>query len=295
MDKVKLPISVIIHTKDADQTLDRCIKSVLWSNDIVVIDMHSTDKTVAIAKKYTNSIFLVEDVGFADPARNFGLSKAKNHWILVLDADEETPASFTSLLPKLMKQEEKAWFIPRKNILFNKWIKHTNWWPDYQLRFFPKGTVTWSEKVHTLPESSIETGYVEAEEENAIIHHNYASVNDFIDRLNRYTSLELSSKKRHNPAEAFSASFDEFMRRYFMQNGFKDKTHGLYLSLLQSFYEAIVSIKDWEAKGFPEISGGGINFDYISKTFAYWRADYKAKHSSGIGQLYWRIRRKFKI
>jgi glycosyltransferase involved in cell wall biosynthesis len=295
MGKITLPVSVVIHTKNADSTLERCIKSVAWSNNIVIIDMHSTDKTAEVAKKYTDDIFLVEDVGFADPARNFGLSKAKNHWVLVLDADEEAPENFDTVLSMLIHKPERSWFIPRKNIIFNKWIKHTNWWPDYQLRFFPRDSVTWSNKVHTLPQSSIETDYLEPNEENAIIHHNYASVNDFIDRLNRYTSIELSSKKRDNPDEAFTAFFDDFMRRYFSQNGFLDKTHGLYLSLLQSFYEAIVSIKDWEAKGFPEIPGAGINFDYISKTFAYWRADYMVKHTSGIKKLYWRTRRKFKL
>jgi glycosyltransferase involved in cell wall biosynthesis len=178
MDKVKLPISVIIHTKNADGTLTQCLNSVLWSNNIVIIDMHSTDKTITIAKKYTEDIFLVDDVGFADPARNFGLSKAKNPWILVLDADEEAPNNFEEKLIRLMEKKHKAWFIPRKNIIFNKWVRYTNWWPDYQLRFFPKGSVRWSDKVHTLPTASIEIDYLEPTEANAIIHHNYSSVTD---------------------------------------------------------------------------------------------------------------------
>jgi hypothetical protein len=64
--------------------------------------------------------------------------------------------------------------------------------------------------------------------------------------------------------------------------------------MLQSFYEAVVAIKQWEEKGFPEISHPAVNFDALAKTFAYWRADYMVKHSTGIRRFYWQLRRKFK-
>lgn len=294
MAKVELPISVIVHTKNSASTLSRCLKSVEWANDIVVIDMKSTDNTLEIAKKYSARIFEVDDVGYADPARNFGLSKSKNDWVFVIDSDEEAPYGSITLFKDLMNQEKKAWYLARKNILFGKWMKHTNWWPDYQLRFFPKGSVSWSEKVHTLPSSSIPVSYAKSTENNAIIHHNYSSVDDFIDRLNRYTSLELASKKRERVSDPIHAAINEFVNRYFSQEGYLDKTHGLYLSLLQSFYEAVVSIKQWELDGFPE-KQSAFNIKELLKTFQYWHADKMYKRSSGLQKFYWRMRRKFKV
>src|SRR3972149_2447063 len=77
--------------------------------------------------------------------------------------------------------------IPRKNIIFGKWMKHTGWWPDYQIRFFKKGKVTWSDEIHSVPQSSGKQITLEGEE-FALIHHHYTSIDQFLTRMQTYTS-----------------------------------------------------------------------------------------------------------
>jgi glycosyltransferase involved in cell wall biosynthesis len=294
-------ISVIIHTKNAEKTLRWAIKSVvLWANEVIVVDMKSTDETVAIAKEMGARVLSVPDAKFADPARQFALDKAKGPWIFVLDADEEVPKTLAEQLQLLAgNMEVQAYELPRKNMIFGQWAK-TGWWPDYIIRFFQKGTVTWPGEVHALP---IATGMVvklEAKEELAILHHNYDSVEDFITRLNRYTSLEAEQKSEQRPI--LRAFYDEFMRRYFADQGLMQGSYGVVLSLLQACYMLIAEIKRMERKGFSidhqaqAFSEVEDTLDDVYRDLCYWIADMHVKTArSPFNRLYWRLRRKLRV
>ena len=98
----KLNISVVINTKNSSKTLEKTLKSALWADEIVVVDSQSTDDTKKIASKYTQNIYdFTKEVNFVEPVRNFAIKKAKNDWILILDADEEVQPKLVNLLPKL--------------------------------------------------------------------------------------------------------------------------------------------------------------------------------------------------
>ena len=272
-----------------------------FADEVVIVDMNSSDETYDVAKEFSAKIYPYEkDLGFADPARNFALSKATSDWILVLDADEEVPFHLKAYLREVMNESKSAaYFLPRKNFIFGKWIQHTGWWPDYQLRFFKKGEVAWSDTPHTLPTSKSPAEYIPAKENLAVIHQNYTSISQFIDRLNRYTTLE----KRHNNETITSShivqSFSrEFLGRFFAHNGIKDGQHGITLAFLQAFYEVAATAKNWEKQGFKETNEPEKvekELRVFQKDLNYWLAEYHIKNSHSLEKIYWKIRRKVKL
>jgi glycosyltransferase involved in cell wall biosynthesis len=298
-------LSVVINTKNAGAMLDKALKSVAWADQIVVMDMHSTDDTKDIAQKHDVSFYTHPDVGYVEPARNAAIAKAKGEWVLILDADEEVPKALANTIKALVAGDAtaEAYYLPRQNIIFNQWYQHAGWWPDYQLRLFKKGVVEWSDKIHQAPKIIGAHDYIAATEDHAIVHHHYQTVEQFIDRLNRYTSHEVSSRaKTAEPIssqmvlEAFS---NELMSRMFQHRGIDGGLHGVSLSLLQSMYEVVVSLKQWQQTKFvpqPVAQEQAIKaFRRWQSDLNYWIADWHINHSSGLTKLWWRARKRFKI
>ncbi len=305
-----MPLSTIIHTKNAASTLKKALDSVkALSDEIVIVDMQSNDDTLKIAEKYTDRIFGHKDVGYADPARNFGLAKASHDWILVLDADEEVSPGLAAFIKRVItddlkdEQSSEIFLLPRQNLIFKHWIQHTGWWPDYQIRLFRKGTVTWEEGVHRLPTVHRNVLQLPAEEKYALIHHNYQAIDQFINRLNRYTTLTAKETPRNADrkltADRVMTTFgNEFFRRFFAEKGVKDGVHGLSLSLLQAMYQLTVALKLWEEAKFPPQTSEAAQIKAVSRfqqDLAFWLADWQVHQTTGGRNLYWRLRRKLKV
>jgi glycosyltransferase involved in cell wall biosynthesis len=253
-------ISVIITAYNAEEIIKRCLESVKWADEIIFVDLESSDKTLHIAKQYTKHIFSHKNIGYVEPVRNFSISKAHGDWILILDADEEVPASLSEKLQAFTAENSLYTYvkIPRKNIIFGKWIQHTGWWPDHLIRFFKKGSVQWKDEVHSVPKISGE-GYSFDGEENALVHYHYSSVMQFFHRnFETYARIEAENKLNagyvFNYADAIRFPMSEFLRRYFFWEGYKDGLHGLVLSLFMAFYHFAVFCYLWEKNKFIDIS-----------------------------------------
>jgi (heptosyl)LPS beta-1,4-glucosyltransferase len=239
-------ITAVVHTKNSQDTLDMCLKSLAWCDEIFVIDMESSDDTLAIAKKHKTTIFHEKQIKFADPIRNKYLEKVKTEWTFIIDSDEEVPATLAERIHQsMMTQGVNGYKIPRANIIFGKWIEHTGFWPDYIVRLFRTGKCVYPAYVHGQPIIEGVTQALEARQEYALIHHHYDSVEQYLMRLNVYTTLEV--EKTDLQATGFlNAFFDEFYRRFFASQGYKDGAHGLVISLLQAIYMMVVQMKLWE-------------------------------------------------
>ena len=137
-----------------------------------------------------------------------------------------------------------------KKYFFGKWIKHTNWWPDRHIRFFKKGTVLWSAKIHSYPAVAGEILDLEAREDLAIVHFGYDSIEEFLDRQNRYSSIEAAnlydSGLRFSWVLFFWKPAREFLVRFLRHRGFLDGFYGLALTILMMIYQMIVLVKIWE-------------------------------------------------
>lgn len=250
-------ITAVINTLNAEKDISRAILSVAWVDEILVCDMESEDNTVKIARKLGARVVGHKKADYVELARNATISKASHEWILILDPDEEVTKSLADKLCNIAK-ENKVDFVevPRKNLIFNKWMKASMWWPDLNVRFFKKGAVTWGTKIHFRPETRGEGLKLPNEEEIAIVHHHYSSVSQFLMRMDRYTTAQAKNLQSEGVQfqwrDLLQKPLNEFLSRFFDLKGFEDGLHGLGLSLLQAFSFVVVYLKLWEMQGFSE-------------------------------------------
>lgn len=247
-----MDISVVINTYNEAEKLPGALASVKdWADEIIVVDMGSEDQTLELARKAGAKIFKHKLVPYVELVRNYGVNKATGDWILALDPDERIPQTLAEKLQEIAKEGRfDAVNIPRKNIIFGKWIRHTNWWPDFHVRFFKKGKVFWSKRIHQYPKVQGKILKLSAEEKFAIEHFCYDSVSQFLTRMNRYTEIE--AQNRFEAGERFSwrnffwRPAREFLQRFIRHLGFLDGFHGFALSFLMICYRLSEEIKLWE-------------------------------------------------
>jgi (heptosyl)LPS beta-1,4-glucosyltransferase len=250
---MKPRISVVINTLNEEKNLPFALRSVQpWVDEIVVVDMYSDDRTVDIAREFGAKVFFHERVGFFDSARAFALEQASGDWILVLDADEVVPLPLSKLLTSVAHADSADVVrIPWLNYLLGAPLMHTRWGPDQDThpRFFKKRRVTTSFTVHNYlhlcPGCRVST--IRYEPGLAVVHFNYVDSQHFLEKLNRYTSIEAEQAfdrdERIPPVGALVKAAGEFAQRYFKGGGFRDGWRGFYLSLFMSFYRIVQAAK----------------------------------------------------
>lgn len=299
-------ISVVINTLNEEKRLARALSSVVgFASEVIVVDMNSTDKTVDIAKKAGAKVFNHKCVGYVEPARNFGIEKCKFDWIFILDADEWLPKTLKIYLKKQVKSFRKGkspnyFRIPRKNIIFGKWMKHTGWWPDYNIRFFKKGSVSWNDEIHSIPLTTGLGADLEAERDLSIVHNHYSSIEEYITRMNRYTTIQARVLKKGGAVfswkQIITKPSSQFLTRFFAQEGYKDGLHGLALSLLQAFSELVIYLKLWQKTKFEKrkisLEQAQKQFDKSGKQFLWWFVEEKIKTEKGLTKLWLKAKRR---
>jgi len=296
-------ISAVINTWNEEENIGRCLKSIKdFADEIVVVDMKSEDKTVEIAKKFGVKIFTHKQTLYVEPARNFALRQAQGKHILVIDADEVLPQSLAKRLKKIAEGDEIDYVeIPRKNIIFGKWIEYSLWWPDYNIRFFRKGKVKWSDKIHAPPKAEGLRKKLPANQENAIIHHHYQNVSQYVERLNRYTNIQAENLiiggYKFKWPDLLRKPTDEFLSRFFAGQGYKDGLHGLTLAFLQAFSELILYLKVWEKEKFtPEekiLKEFKTEAIKTAKDFRFWQNQAMLEQAPFFKKPFLRLKNKF--
>lgn len=306
LECVKSSISVLVNTRNEEEYLPRVLSSVKgFADEIIVVDMESTDRSAAIAKSLGAKVISHKFVSYVEPTRNFAIAKASGPWILILDPDEEIPSTLAKRLKEIAvssKPDDASFYrLPRKNIIFGKWVKSSRWWPDNLIRFFRKGSVSWTEVIHGEP---IATGMgvdLEAREDLAIIHHHYDSIEKFLLWSNRYADARtlnlLKNGYQFTWPDLLRKPVGEFLSRFFFGEGYKDGVHGLVLALLQGYAELLVYAKSWEKEGFPEqsltLDEVKVEMQHAEKELNYWLADRALKEEvNPIKKLYHRAVRK---
>lgn len=303
---MSLEISAVINVKNNATELQSCLASLSFCAEIVVVDMESTDNSIDVARQAGAVVFQHPDVGYADPARNFAIEQARYDWILVIDADEEVPASLAATLTSLVRESTASviW-LPRQNYIFGELANYGGWWPDYQPRLFRKGHVQWQVGVHRMPEIIGQEHYLPARPEFALLHHNYTSVSHFIEKLNRYTTIQAREREATHEtpttgADVVTVFRNELLRRLFADKGITSGAHGVGLSFLQSLYELTIALKMWEqhkgeVRPYHDQERTLQALDQLTRDLRYWIADTKIEHTTGLKKLYWQIRKRLRI
>lgn len=322
-------ISVAIVAHNEETNLQNCLESCNWADEVAVVDAGSTDKTAYLAKKMKAKVYTVENQPLMKINMNLSFEKCQSDWIFSLDADERITQELQEEIKTVINSDSKyvAYRIPRKNIIFRKWIAHTGWYPDYQIRLFRKGRGKFPAKnVHELLTVDGPIGTLK----NDIEHQNYKTVSEFIEKLNRYTDIEaeklIKEKRKVTWIDSLVFPKEEFLKRFFAHRGYKDGLHGLVLSLMMAFYWEVVFAKVWERKeNFKDLfysrgstpkahpSTSGVEpqkgkhevsrlefltavireFEKAAKDIRYWI--YESLISENPAKkLYWRLRRKLR-
>lgn len=281
---------MVISAYNEEEKIEKCLSSVKdIADEIIFVDNSSTDGTVRIARKYTDKVFSRENNPMLNVNKNFGFTKATSDWILSLDADEEVTRELASEIMQLSESEAiSGYFIPRKNIIFGKWIRHTGWYPDYQLRLFRADKGRFAEKqVHEVISLVGATEHLK----NPMEHLNYENITQFLNKMVKtYTVSEaenlISQGYKYNSLDLVRMPLSEFLKRYFAESGYKDGMHGLVLSLLQGFYHFVVFLRLWEANNYPDEKDGQVLLlegkKMVSREFKYWVAHTKIENESNI-------------
>ncbi len=253
-DKAKL--SVVISAYNEEAKIRDCLESASFADQIILVDNQSTDRTVVIGKELAATVISRVNNLMLNINKNFGFSKAKHEWILSLDADERVTPELEKKVQEIVSKNSQiaGYWIPRKNIIFGKWVKGEMWWPDYQLRLFRKNKGRFPEK-HVHEYIALEGSSEKIAE--PILHLNYSSISQFLYKLDKiYTENEAEQllKKGYTASwvDALRFPIRDFLKTFFAQKGYKDGLHGLVLSLLQAFYALVVFAKAWEKLGFKE-------------------------------------------
>jgi len=271
-----MKLSVAITSFNEEKNIERCLKSVKdLADEIVVVDEKSSDDTVKIAKKYTDKIFLVDHDPMFHKNKQKALDKCSNDWILQIDCDEEVTPELADEIKK-MDYTETAYKIPRKSKIFGKWMKYTGWYPDYQIKLVKKGKAHYPCKsVHEDMVIDGEIGTLSGD----LLHYHYSSVEQFIDRMNRYNTDDVKFMQSKGETvtwvDAIKFPADEFFKRFFYWEGYKDGLHGLVLSFLMSLNRLVVFAKLWEQQNFKE-KNISLNEFYLevgkaAKDYKYWQ------------------------
>lgn len=288
-------LSIVISAYNEEKKIEDCLRSASFADEIIFVDNTSSDKTVEIAKKYTSKIFKRANNPMLNVNKNFGFSKASGDWILSLDADERVSEELKKEIKSAINKESQAngYWIPRKNIIFGKWIKHTGWYPDYQLRLIRRGKGKFPEQhVHEM----IKVGGNIGKLNNPIVHYNYETIFQFLNKLAIYIPSEANRKLREGyrvkTQDAISFPVKEFMSRFFARKGYKDGLHGLVLSLLMAFYHLLVFIYIWEKQGFRKDDQNTLykseeEFKDIARELRYWIKKAKIDSTGNLLKKVW--------
>ena len=247
---LKVPLSVVILTKNEAHRLGDCLKSVEWADECLVIDDESTDSTVQLAESMGARV-LHRKMDIEGRHRNWSYAQARNEWVLSLDADERVTPELSREIQCLLDDGSAfdIYSIPRRNYIGNHWLQHGGWYPSAQVKLFKRTAFRWEETtVHPRAISHSAWGTLRAD----IIHFSYRDIADFVSKLNRQTTLEtekwILDGRRMPFRKALWRSVDRFYRSYWGKKGHRDGFLGYAVAVFAGMYQFLSFAKYWHRK-----------------------------------------------
>jgi glycosyltransferase involved in cell wall biosynthesis len=235
MSPEKISLSVAVITKDEEKNLPACLASVSFADDIVVVDSGSTDGTVGIARDFGCRVFVEDWKGYG-PQKNSALAKCRHPWVLVLDADERVPQNTREEIMRTVgtAPEADAFRIKRRNFLHGRWLKHSGYWPDRQIRLVNKDRGSFQNVIH---EKWVTSGMV-SDLDGYIEHYAFDGYSDMLKTLDDYSTviaaqLYASGRKAHVLSPPWHG-IGMFFKIYLLERGFLDGMDGLVTALAKA-------------------------------------------------------------
>lgn len=249
-------VSAVIIAKNEEKYIGRCLRSVVWADEVLVVDSGSTDRTLEIAKEYGAKVMHHPWQGFGRQ-KNWAFEHCQGEWIISLDADEEMTTGLVDEIKRTLQQRPKhsAYRILRRNY-YNDRFMHC-WWPDWQQRLFKNGqarfeTTPVHERLLVQGSTGSMKGYMD--------HRAVANLDEYLAKFNRYTTAEaviLKDLQRQKPwgnsffLQGIARPVKTFFDYYILRGGFKDGMPGFYISLFSAIYRFTAAVKSLETDKPP--------------------------------------------
>jgi len=244
---VKLTVTVITYN-EADN-IAAALDSVAWADEIIVVDSHSTDGTADIARTKATRVIVREWSGYSEQ-KNFAADQASHDWVLSMDADERLTPELAGEIRALLQQEPVArgYRVRRVSFYLGRWIRSTDWFPDYQLRLYDRRAGRWNGlRIH---ESFRLTSGTPAQLQGELQHYAYRDISDHLETIDRYTTYAArqmqESGRRAGLLQMAGHPPLAFLRNYLLKGGITDGVPGLVISAMNAYYVFLKFAKLWE-------------------------------------------------
>ena len=242
-------VTAIIHTRNADLYLQEVIDRLHDFDEILVVDMDSTDRTLEIAERNGCRIIHAEPVGYVEPARDPAMREAANDWVLFVDADELVTPELVNYIRAFLDNpgKVKAVEIPRKNLWLNGWSRSN--YPDYQVRLLDRRSCTWPTEIHSNPKVKGKSIKIPKKRTDLALIHKSPAVSGVLERMNRYTDFEVTRRrngKRPGMLAMRVKPWFRFFKMYWLKGGWRSGASGYLEAKNQQFYKLYTLAKLYE-------------------------------------------------
>jgi glycosyltransferase involved in cell wall biosynthesis len=250
-----MKISIAILACNEEANLRRVLPSVAWADELVLVDSGSTDGTIAVAREFGVTVYSEPWKGYG-PQMNSAIDKCTSEWVFSLDADEEMTPELQTEIQALLRgaPEFVAYWVPRRNQIFGRWMRWGGQYPDYKLRLFRQGTARLPEDTepHATPKWAGPKGKLKGD----LLHYQYPTVALYVEHMNRYSSASVPLVLRKGrtcqgliefASMLFINPILTFIKNYIFRLGFLDGREGFIFHLHHSAYISWKYAKAWEA------------------------------------------------
>ena len=244
-------VSACVTAGNEEKNIRRCLESLSWCDEIVVVDSFSTDRTVEICKEYTSRVYQHEWLGYIGQ-KNLIREMATFEWIFFLDADEEvTPELRDEILNELEKGSGNyvGFEFPRRVRYLGKWIYHGEWYPDMKLRLFKK---RFGRSAGREPHDRVLVNGPVKRLKYPINHYTYNSIREHLDRMNHFSSITAQEKYTEGVCcywpDWFLRPMWRFFKAFFLRHGFLDGRRGFLIAFISTAAVLVKYAKIWELK-----------------------------------------------
>ncbi|MFQ5715521.1 MAG: glycosyltransferase family 2 protein [Nitrospinales bacterium] len=231
-------VSVTIIAFNEESNIERCLESVKWADEIVVLDGHSEDRTVELCRRFTDQVFQEDWNGFGRQ-KNLCAARASHRWILNIDADEVVSSACAEEIRRELDKgpAHTVYRFPRKNYFGKRWVRYGGWYPDHIARFYDKTRAAFTEtRVHEKLFPDTNAGVFN----NPLEHYSYRDMAAYVARQNRYSTLFAQEMMERGKTAAWSDVClrppAAFMKSYLLRQGFREGFLGLFLAAAAGFY-----------------------------------------------------------
>lgn len=248
-------VTAIIPTFNNEKIIRRCLENVTWADDILIVDSYSTDQTLDICREYTDRIIQHEYINSA-LQKNWAIPQATHDWIFLLDTDEYLEEGLVEEMLEVIenpKPEIEGYVFPRKNLIYDRWVKTCGIYPDSLVRLFKKKYRYQTRKVHAhIDIPSEKTGQFT----HHIIHDDFNDIRSYIIKFDRYMTYESDEYwkqgRRYRLIDIILRPIYMFFWSYILKKGYKDGIRGLLLSVNRAYYNFMIFMKLWEKEYYEQ-------------------------------------------